>query len=78
MLNAYFDPFLFLKLLLFSCKKPIFNNSVDGIDKFIYAIILFLVSTKPTIVINYILLSNYLLVDITLTYVMPYPTVRVF
>ncbi len=50
MLNAYFDPFLFLKLLLFSCKIPLFKHSVDSIDKFIFAIILFLVLTKPTIV----------------------------
>ena len=50
MLNAYFDPFLFLKLLLFSCKTPLFKSSVDSIDNFIYEIILFLVSTKPTIV----------------------------
>ena len=50
MLNAYFDPFLFLKLLLFSCKIPLLKHSVDSIDKFIFAIILFLVLTKPTIV----------------------------
>jgi|GEM_PF-4915146 len=41
---------LLFKWLLFSCKKPLFKNSVDSIDKFIYAIILFLIPTKPTIV----------------------------
>ena len=50
MLNAYFDPFLFLKLLLFSWKTPLLKSSVDSIDNFIYAIILFLIPTKPTIV----------------------------
>ena len=42
--------FFSFKLLLFSCKRSLLKSSVDSIDKFIYAIILFLIPTKPTIV----------------------------